>query len=745
MIEAELPDGRILEFPDDTDPLVIQARVKEFMGITTNAGAQTKPQQMRTDDVDPFKALAKEESKGILGALDTGAIKIGEGIYNVGRGVGLIDQPDQAEQRALEALDKERPIVSWLGKSTGESFPFAISGGLVGQGVKALAPQVSKLGAPLLEKAVTKAAEKLATRAGSAVMNIGSGVAQGAILEKGAGGDTTEQIGGGIAGGVMSGLSEIFGPVIGRVADKFFKNVLKKTPKGTLITPDGLPTPELEDALKSVNLNFDDLQKSTVEIINELPHLANPEQAARYARYKDIDPEFPLLRGDVTKKYQDMTAESRLLGSIQDPAAEPVRQVRIKQSEILNDKLDEVVNEAGAHIDSGYDVKHALHTRKKIDEQEISDEFELVNFKAAKAQDFKIPPIGIRKGIPHWKVWRDVSRRQPQDVQALRDLLTEFGVTQYKDSLSRLEKAGKVVEPLDLTNITEFNKALNNIENYSNVSPNDMSALVGPIKGAYHDTLQKVREKAPSDVANVIDTFFDAKAKWSKHKTEFNSTNIIGRLTNQKSDGMAQVIEASQVYDKLMGKGQPIEHLASVMDGLRKSGKRGEKAIGGLQAKMAFEIIEAATKSKTNTLDGNQLLSGPAMINKMNEIGEAKMKMVFSNNPKGYNQIKKVADALKDLTPDNLGVPKGSAVVNADLVLGLLNKVPVVGPYSSQIMRGLSQLAKMGENKEAAARALNANPDFKRVYGLIEMNAPATLSTLGIAGLLGDREDVESY
>ena len=37
MIEAELPDGRILEFPDDTDPLVIQARVKEFMGIKTNA------------------------------------------------------------------------------------------------------------------------------------------------------------------------------------------------------------------------------------------------------------------------------------------------------------------------------------------------------------------------------------------------------------------------------------------------------------------------------------------------------------------------------------------------------------------------------------------------------------------------------------------------------------------------------------------------------------------------------------
>ena len=32
-IQAQLPDGRILEFPDGTDPAIIQATVKKTLGI----------------------------------------------------------------------------------------------------------------------------------------------------------------------------------------------------------------------------------------------------------------------------------------------------------------------------------------------------------------------------------------------------------------------------------------------------------------------------------------------------------------------------------------------------------------------------------------------------------------------------------------------------------------------------------------------------------------------------------------
>ena len=41
-IEAELPDGRILEFPDGTNPAVIQATVKRMLGVATEPAAVSK-------------------------------------------------------------------------------------------------------------------------------------------------------------------------------------------------------------------------------------------------------------------------------------------------------------------------------------------------------------------------------------------------------------------------------------------------------------------------------------------------------------------------------------------------------------------------------------------------------------------------------------------------------------------------------------------------------------------------------
>lgn len=46
MIEAELPDGRVLEFPDGTDPAVIQTKVKELLGATAQPAA---PAQLPPD------------------------------------------------------------------------------------------------------------------------------------------------------------------------------------------------------------------------------------------------------------------------------------------------------------------------------------------------------------------------------------------------------------------------------------------------------------------------------------------------------------------------------------------------------------------------------------------------------------------------------------------------------------------------------------------------------------------------
>jgi hypothetical protein len=61
-IEAELADGRILEFPDGTDPKVIQSAVKRMMGQgETTIGGQAKE-------------LAKGVLPGAIGLLETAGV-----------------------------------------------------------------------------------------------------------------------------------------------------------------------------------------------------------------------------------------------------------------------------------------------------------------------------------------------------------------------------------------------------------------------------------------------------------------------------------------------------------------------------------------------------------------------------------------------------------------------------------------------------------------------------------------------
>ena len=60
-IEAQLADGRILEFPDGTDPAVVQATVKKVLGVDSPPPAQAQPQapapaMMLPEGIDPTPA-----------------------------------------------------------------------------------------------------------------------------------------------------------------------------------------------------------------------------------------------------------------------------------------------------------------------------------------------------------------------------------------------------------------------------------------------------------------------------------------------------------------------------------------------------------------------------------------------------------------------------------------------------------------------------------------------------------------
>ena len=88
MIEAELPDGRILEFPDGTDPGVIQGKVKDLLGLPASP-----PPAVPSSSVDIAKEL---EAQG--GAVNkSGFVR------------GLRDPIDAGAQLAMRILESMSP------------------------------------------------------------------------------------------------------------------------------------------------------------------------------------------------------------------------------------------------------------------------------------------------------------------------------------------------------------------------------------------------------------------------------------------------------------------------------------------------------------------------------------------------------------------------------------------------------------------------------------------------------------
>ena len=78
MIEAKLPDGTILEFPDGTSQTVVQRTVKRVLG-------KMSPTTQQQD----IKRQAIVEEVGQPGFLRTGAISTGRGLAKIGRALGL--------------------------------------------------------------------------------------------------------------------------------------------------------------------------------------------------------------------------------------------------------------------------------------------------------------------------------------------------------------------------------------------------------------------------------------------------------------------------------------------------------------------------------------------------------------------------------------------------------------------------------------------------------------------------------
>lgn len=171
-IEAELADGRVLEFPDGTDPAVIQASVKKMMG-GNSAPSSAAPRTMAGALGDAYKDLGTTALRGMFS---------GRGGPLAGMGNAFADRSGELQKDvAYDAGGVATDIATKVGASpeTAAKVGFATNVGvqaapslLAGEvAKKVFGPSMREGGRTLMQSAVKPTLEQLRTGKAARAIN----------------------------------------------------------------------------------------------------------------------------------------------------------------------------------------------------------------------------------------------------------------------------------------------------------------------------------------------------------------------------------------------------------------------------------------------------------------------------------------------------------------------------------------------------------------------------------------------
>lgn len=656
------------------------------------------------------------------GGLETFASSVGKGVTNVARGLGLMDEAGQREKQRFAASEEAYPITTTAGEVIGEAAPFAPLG-------------VSTGAIPAL--------------GGRIAASTALGAAEGGIAALGRTGDAQRAGEAAGIGGLLGGALEAALPSLGRLGSAIVRRVTGKAPAGALFDAAGQPTAEMAEALQKAGVSLSDLHQAALDDLMRLPAGSSPEQAARVAQFAQEG--IPYTKGDITQALPQQAMEARLAESASDPLAQPVRSMRLEQSEKFRGALDEMVNKLGVPERTGESVKGALSGatrdasgvpiadadlgRKAIMKKDQRKYYQDATRQAREIGGVPVIPDNIRAAIPDERTARRIDRLVPQQAAAFDDLLIEFGVKEAPEGYKG------VIEPLSMANFEDFRQAINAIERTDQTGT--IKVLSGPVKEALDAELDLMVDAAGSSIpSSLLGSLQKARGVTRDIKTEFSPQAMAGRLIDVKRDGVTPVIEASTVSRRLLGQAGTIEDMKRTMQSLAKSGEKGKQAIGDLQATAIMDLMEAGFGASSRKIDGVPTL-GPAAFQKaLNKIGDPKLNILFSNNKEALSRLKNLGKIAGNIQAQAGAIPKGSASV----ILDSLNKMGIMGisskiPGAGLLLDVVDTAAKNAGTKQAVKQALDAKPDQLKMAIQIDRNYPALAQALGIAGLAQTTEE----
>jgi hypothetical protein len=641
-IEAELPDGTILEFPDGTDPQVIQGAAKKLLGVQPETA---QPQQELPPGFVGGDAPLVDTQEDI-GALEAAAIGAGRGITKIGRALGFAEQEDPRVTESFQELEELRPISTFVGEVAGESAPFLLPGVAAGG--------ITALGA----------------RAGATAA---LGATEGALIARGEGRDVAEQIGGAGLGGLIAGTLELALPRISRLGNKVIRRILNKAPDGAVVDASGNPSQEFVAALQQSGKTFDDVvAEVNEELIDEG---LDPTQVSRKAflESQGLQPS----KAQVTRSAADFQAQQEAAKT-----STRARELLERQEAVLTSRFNNAVLDTGGDAATPTStVTDALVGKATTLDEEISTLYTAAREAAPGEKNIKFNFLTQKL-----KDLAPSNRRAGGNIEAVVGDLQSKGV---------LSDKMKVTGKIDVEAAEDVRKLMNELFDPQNGFGN---GVLRELKDALDDDVFMAAGRDVFQQGRAAKRDFEKELSRAKvSKFDNRKANLVRDVLENKID--PDRFSESVVFSKKY-RATDVQQLKDYIS----TDEAGKAAFDDLRADVVETIKNRSFIGPLDDA-GNKALSRDRLEKSLASVGSEKMKVLFTpDERKFFDNMLQAAKLREPVRGTALG--RGPSAQAISRLEQSLKANPIVGALVSLVDFDSAGRAVLKASPERAVREI---------------------------------------
>lgn len=416
----------------------------------------------------------------------------------------------------------------------------------------------------------------------------------------------------------------------------------------------GVPLPELNALTATVRPTVNALQarapQATQIVRNALSRQAQqqdmvgvgaaniPETRLRVERAQELPIPPTLTKGQATRDFEAQRFERE---TAKLPEGQPIRERFAQQNEQMLRNFDSFLEATGAEKSGLRQVGEAaigvIEKKRDMVKRNINAAYE----RAREAGDMS----------------------QPVEYKPLVDYLAQNEAAATTGNASMLAAVGKKLQQLDPNGTGRI--SINDMEELRKMA--GRLTAPGTPNSAYIGDVKQIIDSATANQGGPL--YRQARRMYENYATEFKNTAIVDKLLRNKPGSRDRAVAYEDVFQSSMlgGSLDDVRHLRRT---LQTAGAEGQQAWRELQGQTVQHIKDAATKSVALDVNGNPVISAPALDKIIRSLDEdGKLDFIFGKQ--GAQQMRTVNDVVKDIYT----APPGSVNTSntAGVLIGLMD------------------------------------------------------------------------